>query len=57
MRKFRPGDALPEHLFFGIEEGWIEGLAYCESCERGYRYKVIVKDNRITGEVELLAQG
>ena len=57
FRTFKPGDALPEDFsLFGIREGWIEGHTYCNSCNTGRSYKVTVKDNRITGQVELLAQ-
>jgi hypothetical protein len=57
LRTFKPGDALPKDFsLFGIKEGWIEGHTYCKSCNTGNSYKVIVKDNRITDQVELLEQ-
>ena len=56
LRTFKPGDALPEGFaLFGITEGLIAGYTYCEGCNTGNSYKVIVKDNRITGDIELLA--
>ena len=56
LRTFKPGDALPgDSALFGIKEGWIEGHTYCKSCNTGNSYKVIVKGNRITGDIELLA--
>jgi hypothetical protein len=57
MRTFKAGDPLPKDFtLFGIKEGWIEGHTYCKSCSTGHSYKVIVKDNKITGQVVLLGE-
>ena len=57
LRVFKPGDALPDDFtLFGINDGWIEGYTYCLSCNAGNTYKVIVKNNRITGMVEIVDQ-
>ena len=57
LTTFKPGDALPEESrLFGIKDGWIEGHTYCESCSTGNSYRVIIKGNKITGQVELMEQ-
>jgi len=57
LRTFEIGDPIPEDfVLFGINDGWIEGHTYCEGCSTGHSYKVIVKENKITGQVEPLAE-
>lgn len=57
LRTFKAGDTLPDDFtLFGIRDGWIEGHTYCQNCKTGHSYKVIVKDNKITGQLEYLAE-
>ena len=55
LRTFKRGDALPEDFaIFGIKDGWIEGHTYCKRCSSARSYKVMLKDNKFTGQVERL---
>lgn len=57
MRTFKVGDAFPKDFtLFGIKDGWIEGYTYCKGCNTGSSYKVFVKGNKITGQVEPLGE-